>query len=114
MSSLTWDDARLSLAVASGIVVGYTLSNVFGSGRNSGTVTPSASREDVSRVAAQYPRPKGTVYRYGTAGFRMKESLLDSTCLRMGMLATLRSLKPGYRLDHGDCFPQRTSDNGLK
>ena len=98
-SSLTGDDARLSLAVASGIVVGYTLSNVFGSGRNSGTVTPSASREDVSRVAAQYPRPKGTVYRYGTAGFRMKESLLDSTCLRMGMLATLRSLKPGYRLE---------------
>ena len=59
MSSITWDDARLSLAVASGIVVGYTLSNVFGSGRNSGTVTPSASREDVSKVAAQYPRTKG-------------------------------------------------------
>ena len=103
MSSIQWDDSKVSIAVASGLVLGYTLSNLLSSSSSSSssssfsssTVTPSATKESVSKVAGDYPRPAGTVFRYGTAGFRMNEALLDSTCLRMGMLATLRSLKTG-------------------
>merc|ERR1711924_26848 len=32
---------------------------------------------------------------YGTAGFRTKAVLLDSTCLRMGLLAVLRAMRKG-------------------
>lgn len=35
--------------------------------------------------------PAGVHLAYGTAGFRTRAELLDSTFLRMGMLATLRS-----------------------
>ena len=98
MSSIQWDDSKVSIAVASGLVLGYTISNLFSSSSSSSgnnTVTSSASKESISKVAGDYPRPANTVFRYGTAGFRMNEALLDSTCLRMGMLATLRSLKTG-------------------
>ena len=37
------------------------------------------------------PRSANIVYKYGTAGFRANASILDSVCLRMGMLAALRS-----------------------
>ena len=45
----------------------------------------------------------------------MKESLLDSTCLRMGMLATLRSLKTGVPVRiMVTASHNGPSDNGLK
>jgi phosphoacetylglucosamine mutase len=38
----------------------------------------------------KYPRPD-KVLKYGTAGFREKADILDSTFFRAGMLALLRS-----------------------
>ena len=42
-------------------------------------------------AAAAVPKPEGVVFSYGTAGFRTKGELLDSTCFRMGVLCALRS-----------------------
>jgi len=44
---------------------------------------------------AKYPLPdlKGRTLKYGTAGFREKAEILDSTFFRMGMLALMRSRK---------------------
>ena len=41
--------------------------------------------------ASRYEKPKGVTLKYGTAGFRMKASLMESTAFRMGLLATIRS-----------------------
>ena len=38
-----------------------------------------------------YPPPEGVKLKYGTAGFREKAAILDSTFFRMGMLGILRS-----------------------
>lgn len=43
--------------------------------------------------SAKYPKPTGSVFQYGTAGFRMKADLLDSVVYRVGLLASLRSRK---------------------
>ena len=45
-------------------------------------------------AARKYPKP-ATKLAYGTAGFRTKAELLDSTFYRMGMLAVLRSRAKG-------------------
>lgn len=39
------------------------------------------------------PLEKGQLYRYGTAGFRMKADLLEGVTFRVGLLASLRSRK---------------------
>jgi phosphoacetylglucosamine mutase len=39
------------------------------------------------------PLPNGALYKYGTAGFRMKADLLDGVTFRVGLLASLRSRK---------------------
>lgn len=41
------------------------------------------------------PLPAGSVYKYGTAGFRMSSDLLDGVTYRVGLLAALRSRKLG-------------------
>ena len=45
-------------------------------------------------AARKYPKPAAKL-AYGTAGFRTKAELLDSTFYRMGMLAVLRSRAKG-------------------
>jgi len=45
-------------------------------------------------AASKYPKPAAKL-GYGTAGFRTKAELLDSTFYRMGMLAVLRSRAKG-------------------
>ena len=42
-----------------------------------------------------HPKPAGVVFKYGTAGFRTKHDVLDSTFARMGCLAALRSRSCG-------------------
>ena len=49
-----------------------------------------------TEAAARYPKPS-VVLAYGTAGFRAKADILDSTFYRMGMLAVLRSRARGGR-----------------
>lgn len=39
------------------------------------------------------PLEKGQLYKYGTAGFRMKADLLEGVAFRVGLLAALRSRK---------------------
>ena len=39
------------------------------------------------------PLEKGQLYKYGTAGFRMKADLLEGVSFRVGLLASLRSRK---------------------
>ena len=46
-------------------------------------------------VSSKHPKPVDRVFQYGTAGFRMKASLLDSVVFRVGLIAALRSRKLG-------------------
>jgi phosphoacetylglucosamine mutase len=45
----------------------------------------------VNTQSSFYPPPEGVKLKYGTAGFREKAAILDSTFFRMGMLGILRS-----------------------
>lgn len=45
----------------------------------------------LGEAALAVPKPKDIVLSYGTAGFRAEASILDSTFLRMGVLAALRA-----------------------
>lgn len=51
---------------------------------------PPELAEAVKAAAASVPKPEGASFKYGTAGFRGKADTLDSTFLRVGMLAALR------------------------
>ena len=54
-------------------------------------------RRQLSRAAGELigPRHRGVHLAYGTAGFRARAELLDSTFFRMGALAALRSRSRG-------------------
>lgn len=45
--------------------------------------------------ARRHPKPRNLNFQYGTAGFRMRASLLDSVVFRVGLVASLRSRKLG-------------------
>ncbi|KAK9469021.1 hypothetical protein V1512DRAFT_234214 [Lipomyces arxii] len=47
----------------------------------------------IKMFSALHPRPKDRTFTYGTAGFRLLGSLLDSVVFRVGLLAGLRSRK---------------------
>jgi phosphoacetylglucosamine mutase len=49
----------------------------------------------IIEASKKHPKPEGRVFQYGTAGFRMHASLLDSVVFRVGLLAALRSRKLG-------------------
>lgn len=64
------------------------------------TYQPSimASDDKFLTASAKHPivaLPNGSVYKYGTAGFRMSSDLLDGVSFRVGLLAALRSRKLG-------------------
>lgn len=68
-----------------------------------------------SAAAMEVPKPKNRNLAYGTAGFRMDATLLDSTCLRMGMLAVLRSLRAAAPVGiMVTASHNKAKDNGLK
>ncbi|CZT02227.1 probable phosphoacetylglucosamine mutase [Rhynchosporium agropyri] len=46
-------------------------------------------------ASEKHPKPADRVFQYGTAGFRMKATLLDSVVFRVGLVAALRSRKLG-------------------
>jgi len=48
---------------------------------------------DASKKHPIVPLGEGKVYKYGTAGFRMKADLLDGVTFRVGLLSSLRSRK---------------------
>ncbi|KAE8352547.1 hypothetical protein BDV28DRAFT_134913 [Aspergillus coremiiformis] len=48
---------------------------------------------DIHNAAAQYIKPEGKVFQYGTAGFRMKADVLNTVVFAVGLLAGLRSKK---------------------
>ncbi|KAA8644782.1 hypothetical protein EYZ11_005145 [Aspergillus tanneri] len=52
-----------------------------------------AIQKAISEAAAQYAKPEGTVFQYGTAGFRMRADLLNTVVFAVGLLAGLRSKK---------------------
>ncbi|KAI9792767.1 MAG: Phosphoacetylglucosamine Mutase [Peltula sp. TS41687] len=52
-----------------------------------------ASPTAIQEASKKHPKPSERVFEYGTAGFRMKASLLDSVVFRVGLLAALRSRK---------------------
>lgn len=54
-----------------------------------------ASSDKIIAASKKHPKPSGQVYQYGTAGFRMKATLLDSVVFRVGLVAALRSRKLG-------------------
>jgi phosphoacetylglucosamine mutase len=54
-----------------------------------------ASTDKILTASKKYPKPAGPEFQYGTAGFRMKASLLDSVVFRVGLVAALRSRKLG-------------------
>lgn len=45
----------------------------------------------IADFSKEHPKPEGVEFGYGTAGFRMKATLLDSVAFRVGILAALRS-----------------------
>ena len=52
---------------------------------------PSNIATAVTAASAACPsKPAGKKFKYGTAGFRAKANVLDSTFLRVGMLSALR------------------------
>ena len=55
------------------------------------------SSDSIMAALAATPKPDSMMFQYGTAGFRTRHSVLPSTCLRMGMLAVLRSQAAGGR-----------------
>ena len=62
----------------------------------------------------KYPRPS-TKLAYGTAGFRAKADILESTFYRMGMLAVLRSRKQGLAVGLMVTASHNAEpDNGIK
>jgi phosphoacetylglucosamine mutase len=54
-----------------------------------------ASTDMILVASKKHPKPAGRVFQYGTAGFRLKASLLDSVVFRVGLVAALRSRKLG-------------------
>ncbi|OJK02870.1 hypothetical protein ASPACDRAFT_75976 [Aspergillus aculeatus ATCC 16872] len=52
-----------------------------------------AVKKAIAEAAAQYAKPEGRVFQYGTAGFRMKADLLNTVVFTVGLLAGLRSRK---------------------
>ncbi|KAG7009565.1 phosphoacetylglucosamine mutase [Physcia stellaris] len=52
-----------------------------------------ASADAIAAGSAKFPKPADRKFQYGTAGFRMKATLLDSVVYRVGLLAALRSRK---------------------
>ena len=52
-----------------------------------------SSDQQLTEASANYPKPAGRTFQYGTAGFRMKADLLDSVVFRVALLASLRSRK---------------------
>ncbi|GAB5366898.1 hypothetical protein AAMO2058_001183400 [Amorphochlora amoebiformis] len=73
-------------------------------------------KSEASSLTMEYPRSKGVVYRYGTAGFRSDAKILDSVMLRMGMLAALRArLKPSKSIGiMVTASHNKEKDNGVK
>ena len=71
----------------------------------------------LGEAAAAVPKPAGSkVFSYGTAGFREKEALLDSTVYRTALLAVLRSFQLGGKAT-GICITASHNpmeDNGIK
>jgi len=51
--------------------------------------------ENILAASKTHPKPAGRVFQYGTAGFRMNASLIDSVVFRLGLTAALRSRKLG-------------------
>lgn len=54
-----------------------------------------SSTDNILAASKKHPRPADRVFQYGTAGFRMNASLLDSVVFRAGLTAALRSRKLG-------------------
>ncbi|KAL1878528.1 hypothetical protein VTK73DRAFT_7956 [Phialemonium thermophilum] len=55
-----------------------------------------AHNEKIIAASQKHPivrLPEGQVYKYGTAGFRMRADLLEGVTFRVGLLASLRSRK---------------------
>ncbi|WFD29204.1 phosphoacetylglucosamine mutase [Malassezia sp. CBS 17886] len=50
----------------------------------------SLPTDRIAELSARHPKP-ATALVYGTAGFRTKAELLDSTCFRIGLIGALRS-----------------------
>ena len=49
--------------------------------------------EKILEASQRHPLVEGHVFKYGTAGFRMKADLLEGVTFRVGLLASLRSRK---------------------
>ena len=82
-----------------------------------------AQINQINTLSSQTPRAPDVTYAYGTAGFRCKASDLESVCLRMGMLAGVRSRCFPNPLLSQDCHAvgsmltashNKEVDNGLK
>ncbi|KAI4189745.1 MAG: hypothetical protein L6R41_001261 [Letrouitia leprolyta] len=50
-------------------------------------------KSTISAASAKFPKPADKRFQYGTAGFRLRATFLDSVVFRVGLLAALRSRK---------------------
>ncbi|KAI8322963.1 n-acetylglucosamine-phosphate mutase [Martensiomyces pterosporus] len=70
----------------------------------------------VPEHSARHPKPAGTTFAYGTAGFRTTGEVLESTVFRLALLAALRSQSKGGQVIGVmiTASHNQESDNGVK
>lgn len=109
---------NFSVGLSTGVLVGAGLGYFLfgGSESRAGNGGVRFDKNAITKLAKSYPKPvTKKPFSYGTAGFRMNESLLDSVCVRMGMLAVLRALKTGVPVGiMVTASHNGAQDNGLK
>ncbi|KAJ3411135.1 Phosphoacetylglucosamine Mutase [Chytridiales sp. JEL 0842] len=81
-----------------------------------GTTDLAQMAAAVQAAGAKHAKPVGAKYTYGTAGFRMEATLLDSVMFHVGLLAVLRSkFHKGQRIGAMITASHNAAkDNGVK
>lgn len=90
--------ATAAVVAKNAVAAGAAAAASAGSGAGAGAAVPEDLAKSVQEAAAAVPKPEGASFKYGTAGFRGLADNLDSTFLRVGMLAAVRGKQQGGKV----------------